>query len=174
MRGSLALVAALAVVYGGNAMACSLPVREHPILASHAPAQVESGMASYKVAISEALLPVRYAKSQYPFERDWLGLRGQIIADVAGASISGQVEYKGQIRVACFYPGPGYFVTPDGRLIAWIAGKVIPGIGGTLLLTGTGNVNTEDGVWRKVRWPVEEGGDLPTLLSEPQLSIVNP
>jgi hypothetical protein len=175
VRGRLSLVATLALVYGDNAMACSIPVREHPILASHAPAQVESGMTSYKVAISEALLPARYAKTHYPLERNWLGLRGQIVTDVPGASLSGQVEMKGLIRLACFYPGPGYSVTPDGRLVAWITGKFVTGADHTLVLTaGTGNRGAQDGIWRKVRWPVEEVDDLPTLLSEPQVSIVQP
>lgn len=132
-------------------------------------------MTSYRVAISEALLPARHAKTQYLLGRDWLGLRGQIVADVAGASLSDQVEIKGLVKLACFYPGPGYSVTPDGRLVAWITGKFVTCADHTLVLTaGTGILGAQDGIWRKVRWPVEEGDDLPALLSEPQPGIDQP
>lgn len=170
-----ALLFAAAITNSGNAFACSYAVREHPILASHAPAAANDGRTTIRIAVSEALLPARFAKTQYPFARIWLGLRGQKLVGRTGEPSAELVEVIGKIDLVCFYPSDAYEVLPDGRLVVWISGKLETATSMKLLLANAPpSTESEGSVWRKVRWFQEETPASSPLPSNPQPGMIQP
>lgn len=157
MKFLLALLSAAAITISNSALACTYAVREHPVLASHAPVTTGEGVSSVRIAISQVLLPARFAKTQYVFDRPWLGLRGQKFDDVPGTVSSEIFEVTGEIDVVCFYPGDAYEVLPDGRLVVWISGRIEASNPERLVLpNAVTDEESAGGVWRRVRWSTEE------------------
>lgn len=170
-----ALCFAAAITSSNSAFACSYAVREHPLLASHTLASTGAGVTSVKFAISEALLPARFAKTQHVFARTWLGVRGQRLDVRTGAVSSKNFEVVGKIDVACFYPDDSYEVLPDGRLVVWISGK-LEGSNPERLILPTAATDTESAgsVWRKVNWSDDENASSAPLPTHPQPGMIQP
>ncbi len=174
MRRAVTLLAIVAATQGGNALACSIPVREHQILAAHPPVMAEAGTVTVQIAISEVRIPASLAKTHYPLERDWLGVRGHRIIEGTTKASSELVEVKGRISAACFSPSNSYQVSPDGQLIVWITCQQRLGKLMTLSLTPIGQNHDMDGsVWRSVSWSLNENATT-TLPSHPETGMITP
>jgi hypothetical protein len=170
-----ALLFAAAITNSDSAFACSYAVREHPVLASSAPVATGEGERSVRIAISEALLPARFAKTQHVFSRTWLGLRGQRFNVGTGAISSQILEIAGKIDVVCFYPSDAYEVLPDGRLVVWMTGRIEAGDPNRLVLPSAVTETERAGsVWRKVSWSNNETADSVPLPSHPQPGMIQP
>lgn len=174
-RCTTTLLMIAAVARCSNALACSMPVREHHILASHPPVKAEAGTVTVKIAISEVRIPAKFAKTRYPLERDWMGVRGHRVADGTNKASSELMEVTGRISPACFYPGASYQVSPDGQLIVWITGQQKPRNLMTLLLTPIRqDHDIEDGVWLSVRWSFDKDASTVTLPSPLKPGMIRP
>lgn len=175
MRLALFLLAAAAMAPSTSAFPCSLAVREHPILASHAPVSTKSGITTVRIAISEILLPERFGRTQNPFQHIWLGLRGHKLVEGTETVSPELVEVVGQINVMCFYPSDAYRTLPDGRLVVWISGKFQSGNSLKLHLQQAGSPTDSIGsVWRLARWSLDDDGDAVALPSPAQQAINSP
>lgn len=170
-----ALCFAAAITSSNSAFACSYAVREHPLLASQALASTSAGLSSVKFAISEALLPARFAETQHVFAQTWLDVRGQRLDVRTGAVSSKNFEVVGKIDVACFYPDDAYEVLPDGRLVVWISGKLEESNPERLILpTAATDAESAGSVWRKVNWRDGESANSPPLPLNPQPGMIQP
>lgn len=175
MRALTALLFAAAITKSSVAFACSYAVREHPLLASRQPASTDEGVIAVKIAISEALLPARFAKTQHLFDRTWLGVRGQRFDFRTGAVSSKNFEVIGKIDVVCFYPDDAYEVLPDGRLEVWISGKLEESNAQRLILpTAATAAESAGSIWRKVNWSNDESAGSAPLPSHPQPGMIQP
>lgn len=170
-----AFLFAAAIMKSSSAFGCSYAVREHSVLASRAPIAIGEGVSSVRIAISEVLLPARFAKTQTIFARTWLGLRGQRFDAGTGAFSSDSFEVAGNIDVICFCPGDAYDVLSDGRLVVWISGKLEASNPERLVLsTAVTEAENVGSVWRNVRWSKKEDTESPPLPSHPQTGMIQP
>lgn len=175
MKVLLVLLAVASVAQGSAASACSYAIREHPTLASRSPRLASESGTTVRIAIAEALLPTRRAKTQYVLDRVWLGVRGHRMMEGKDIVSSDAIEITGRIDPVCFYPGDAYQVLPDGRLIVWITGQLRAGSPMKLLLpTASPQAYNDDGVWRSVRWSMNEVKAARTLPSPLQPGMIAP
>lgn len=151
-----ALLAAAAFATGDAALACTYPVREHPILAARAPDPAAPEATVVRFAVDEALVLALRGQAPYTaWSRIVLGVRGTTV-DPAGAQNGQPVEVLGRISLVCFMPADSYELTDDGRLIVWVSGTVVEN-DGRLRVTlpqqpDRRSVDMDAFAWTRIRW----------------------
>jgi hypothetical protein len=106
------------------ATACSIPMREHPNLASSEAALTQDASVTIRLVINEVLIAARFANADRIHDvHQWFAVRGMALASNEDSAIGRTIEVEGPFRATCFYPSEAYERDSAEKLIVWLNGE---------------------------------------------------
>jgi hypothetical protein len=133
--GSLAAFAALCLP--GCVLACSYPIRAHPVVMPAPSESVPDGAVQLQIAIDKLLVSKSELDAGAGWFRRWYGVRGLMVTSSNGLEVGQLIEIAGPLNGSCFFPGESYRFDGQERLIVWIVGR-LKAFEGRLILLPTG------------------------------------